>query len=58
MGGLLGPDMLVSYLLRAVVMLIAIPFHEAAHALVSWKLGDPTAKNAGRLSRIRAATLT
>lgn len=50
MGGLLGPGVLVSYLLRAVVMLIAIPFHEAAHALVSWKLGDPTAKNAGRLS--------
>ena len=50
MGGLLGPQVLVSYLLRAVVMLIAIPFHEAAHALVSWKLGDPTAKNAGRLS--------
>lgn len=50
MGGLLGPEVLVSYLLRAVVMLIAIPFHEAAHALVSWRLGDPTAKNAGRLS--------
>lgn len=50
MGGLLGPGALVSYLLRAVVMLIVIPFHEAAHALVSWKLGDPTAKNAGRLS--------
>lgn len=50
MGGLLGIDTLVMYLLRAVVMLITIPFHEAAHALVSWLLGDPTAKNAGRLS--------
>lgn len=50
MNGLLGIDTLVQYLLRAVVMLIIIPFHEAAHALVSWKLGDPTAKNAGRLS--------
>lgn len=50
MHGLLGTEVLVSYLLRAVVMLITIPFHEAAHALVSWKLGDPTAKNAGRLS--------
>ena len=38
------------YLVRAVVMLIVIPFHEAAHALVSWLLGDPTAKDAGRLS--------
>jgi Zn-dependent protease len=43
-------DTLVQYLLRAIVMLITIPFHEAAHALVSWKLGDPTAKDAGRLS--------
>ena len=50
MNGLIGIDTLVNYLLRAVVMLITIPFHEAAHALVSWKLGDPTAKNAGRLS--------
>ena len=50
MGGLLGIDTLIIYLLRAVVMLITIPFHEAAHALVSWLLGDPTAKNAGRLS--------
>lgn len=50
MGGLLGIDTLIIYLLRAVVMLITIPFHEAAHALVSWLLGDPTAKNSGRLS--------
>ena len=50
MGGLLGIDTLIIYLLRAVVMLITIPFHEATHALVSWLLGDPTAKNAGRLS--------
>ena len=50
LNGLLGIDVLVSYLVRAVVMLIVIPFHEAAHALVSWLLGDPTAKNAGRLS--------
>lgn len=50
MNGLLGPGALVQYLLRAAVMLITIPFHEAAHALVSWRLGDATAKNAGRLS--------
>lgn len=50
MGGLLGTRVLVQYLIRAVVMLIAIPFHEAAHALVSHLLGDDTAKNAGRLS--------
>jgi Zn-dependent protease len=38
------------YLFRALVMLIAIPFHEAAHALVSWQLGDSTAKDYGRLT--------
>lgn len=38
------------YLIRALVFLVAIPFHEAAHAFVSWKLGDPTAKNNGRLT--------
>ena len=31
-------------------MLTAIPVHEAAHAWASDKLGDPTAKNYGRLS--------
>lgn len=40
----------VSYIIRALVFLIAIPFHEAAHAWVSWKLGDPTAKNHGRMT--------
>lgn len=48
--GLLGAGALQYYLVRAAVMLIAIPFHEAAHALVSHLLGDDTAKNAGRLS--------
>ncbi len=50
MGGLLGFGVLGRYLIRTLVMLIAIPFHEAAHALVSHLLGDDTAKNAGRLS--------
>ena len=35
---------------RAVAMLLIIPVHEAAHAIVSYKLGDPTAKNYGRLT--------
>lgn len=42
--------MIVQYLLRAVVVLIAIPFHESAHALASHLLGDDTAVRAGRLS--------
>lgn len=50
MNGLLGPGALYLFAIRALVTLIVIPFHESAHALVSWLLGDPTAKNAGRLS--------
>lgn len=33
----------------ALVMVAVIP-HEVAHGWVAWKLGDPTAKEAGRLS--------
>ena len=50
MHGLLGIEVLYDYLVRALAVLLVIPFHEAAHAFVSWRLGDPTAKNAGRLS--------
>lgn len=50
MNGLLSPYEIALYLLRALVVLIAIPFHEAAHALVSHWLGDDTAVRAGRLS--------
>ena len=38
------------YLIRALVALVAIPFHEAGHALAAWLLGDDTAKRQGRLS--------
>lgn len=50
MQGLLSPYEIVLYLLRALVVLVVIPFHEAAHALVSHWLGDDTAVRAGRLS--------
>ena len=50
MNGLLTPYEILQYLIRAVVVLIAIPFHEASHALVSHWLGDDTAVRAGRLS--------
>ena len=38
------------YLIRTLVALVAIPFHEAGHALAAWLLGDDTAKREGRLS--------
>lgn len=31
-------------------LLFALTFHELAHGYVAWNLGDPTAKNAGRLT--------
>ena len=48
--GLIDKRTLLVWLLRALVMLVAIPVHEAAHALVSAKLGDTTAKDRGRLT--------
>ena len=35
------------YLIRALVTLIAIPFHEAGHALAAWLLGRPHRKAGG-----------
>ena len=40
---------------RAIVLLTAIPVHEAAHAYVADKLGDPTARYMGRLTLNPAA---
>ena len=39
-----------TYLVRAMVLVTAIPIHECAHAWAADKLGDPTAKNLGRLT--------
>ena len=42
---------LLLYLLFVLLaMCIAVSFHEWAHAFVSYKLGDPTAKNMGRMT--------
>jgi Zn-dependent protease len=34
----------------AVPFLVAITVHEAAHGYMAWRLGDPTARDAGRLT--------
>ena len=44
------PSRLVTLLISAPAVLIAITFHEYAHGYVAYKLGDDTAKNQGRLS--------
>ncbi len=38
------------YLLAIPAILVSLSFHELAHAYVSYRQGDPTAKNMGRLS--------
>ena len=41
---------LISLLLALPVVLISLPVHETAHGYAAYKLGDPTAKNLGRLT--------
>ena len=43
-----SPEKLLALLLTAPGVLIAITFHEYAHGLAAYKLGDDTAKNDGR----------
>lgn len=40
----------LKYVLMIPAVLIALTFHEVSHGYVSYKLGDPTAKNLGRLT--------
>lgn len=37
-------------LIHGIVLLVAFPLHEYAHGYMAYKLGDPTAKNLGRLT--------
>lgn len=41
---------LLDLLISAMAALICITFHELSHGFAAYKLGDPTAKNAGRLT--------
>jgi Zn-dependent protease len=38
------------FILRIPAILIALTIHEFSHGYVAWRLGDPTARNAGRLT--------
>ena len=40
----------LSLLVSAAAALVCITFHELSHGYVAWRLGDPTAKMAGRLT--------
>ena len=41
---------LLTLLVSAASALFCITIHELSHGLAAYRLGDPTAKNAGRLS--------
>jgi len=43
-------DFLLQALLSLPAILIALSFHEWAHAYAAYKLGDPTARNMGRMT--------
>ena len=43
-------DFFITFLLSLPVVLLSLSFHESAHGLVAYKLGDPTARNMGRLT--------
>ncbi len=44
------PMYLLSLIVSVPAIIISLSFHESAHAFVAYKLGDPTAKNMGRIS--------
>ncbi len=50
LNGGFSPDYLISLVYSIPAILIALCFHEFAHALVAYKLGDQTAKLKGRLT--------
>ena len=41
---------LETFLLLAPIVLVSLALHELAHAIVAFRLGDPTAKNEGRIT--------
>ena len=41
---------LADFLITVCAVILALSVHELCHGLVAYKLGDPTAKNAGRLT--------
>ena len=41
---------LIPYILSLPIVLLALSVHEASHGLAAYKLGDPTARNFGRLT--------
>ncbi len=53
--GMMDRGTILMYIMRGIVMLVAIPVHEAAHAWASARLGDTTARDYGRMTLNPAA---
>jgi Zn-dependent protease len=47
LGSLMQPEVLLS---RLLILIIALPIHELAHAFIAYRLGDVTSRDYGRLS--------
>lgn len=43
-------ESMLMYLVRLMIILLINPLHECAHAWAAYKLGDPTARNQGRMT--------
>ena len=50
MSGLLSGLNLMDLLYRIPAIVVALSFHECAHAYAAYRLGDPTARNLGRMT--------
>lgn len=48
--GITLTDILMRIMSVLVIIFLILPLHECAHGFVAYKLGDPTAKNSGRLT--------
>ena len=44
------PSLVMQLLATVAVIFLILPLHEYAHGLIAYKLGDPTAKQSGRLT--------
>ncbi len=45
-----GSNYILQFLMRIIILFLAIPIHEAAHAWAALKCGDETSRNQGRLT--------
>ena len=50
LNNLLRSQSALAVITKVIIILICFPVHESAHAWTAWKLGDPTGRNAGRIT--------